>query len=432
IGERVSCKVTVLPKDIISQYIQQSDESLKNLCLYGWVMGESTEVAHTFQVKFDEVGDGNLVVNIRGRNLHYEKQVPLNNKVAETLTTQQNLPEYSENSSEEEDSAGDVNDISEVDLTTTVKWQEQSVKIDQCAIHPTYSHACKINIVSINLASPYTIFCQYLPMNYIEQNIIKSINLCGRKNSNWVDMNINEYVTWLGLWVLMSIIPMSDCYFYWKTQDTHSLLPFNFQYWISILQFEQIVSHHTLMMPNELEIYDNEAVIFESILCVNESINSWLGTENKILGCRKILQKPHPVGQEWKTLANVIGDSWFGLPKLCIALMLNRLYSIFHVKKRREWPINYPKDMVEKLDSTYGSCVSKVTTIDDVQLIAASLWDRKPQCIIATASTITKANEVEHVVKNNTGSTTIKFTRPKIFYEYSQAKGAMDINNQVC
>ncbi|CAG8812891.1 9175_t:CDS:1, partial [Gigaspora rosea] len=72
------------------------------------------------------------------------------------------------------------------------------------------------------------------------------------------------------------------------------------------------------------------------------------------------------------------------------------------------------------------------TTIDDVQLIAASLRDRKPQCIIATASTTAKADEVERVVKNNTGSTTIKFTRPKVFYEYSQAKGAVDINNQVC
>ncbi|CAG8652452.1 15302_t:CDS:2, partial [Cetraspora pellucida] len=437
-------------------------------------MRESTEVPRTFQVKFDEVEDRNLVVNIRGGNLHYKKQVPSNNEVAETSTIQQNLPEYSENSSEEEDNAGDISDVSEVDLTTTVKWREQSVKIDQHAIHPTYSHACKINIVSINLASPYTIFHRYLPINYIEQNVIKSINLCGRKNLNWVDININEYMTWLGLWVLMSIIPMSNRRFYWKTQDTHPLLLFNFQRWMSILRFEQIVSHYTLIMPNELEISDSsdplfsvhsfinafntnldEAVIPGSMLCIEESMNSWLGTKNKIPGHRKIPRKPHPVGQEWKTLADgltniiiqlepckdkeieknnsghtVIGDSWFSSPKLCIALMQSGLYSIFHIKKRRGWPINYPQDMVEKLDSTYRSCVSKVTTIDNVQLIAASLRDRKPQCIIATASTIAKADEVEHVVKNNTGSTTIKFTRSKVFYEYSQAKGAVNINNQ--
>ncbi|CAG8823028.1 35252_t:CDS:2, partial [Gigaspora margarita] len=287
IGECISCKATVLPKDIILQYIQQSNESLKNLRLYSWVMGELTKVPRIFQLKFDKVGDENLVVNIRGGNLRYKKQVPSNNNIAETLTTQQNLPKYSENSSEKKDNAGDVSDVSEVDLTTTVKWQEQSVKIDQHAIYPTYSRACKINIVSINLASPYTIFCRYLPMNYIEQNIIKSINLCGRKNLNWVNININEYMTWLGLWVLMSIISMSD------------------------------LSNHTLMMPNKLEISNSgdplflghsfinafntnldEAIIPRSMLCVDESMNSWLGTENKIPGCRKISRKLHPVGQE--------------------------------------------------------------------------------------------------------------------------------------
>jgi len=193
----------------------------------------------------------------------------------------------------------------------------------------------------------------------------------------------------------------------------------------------------------------------------------------------KIPRKPHPVGQEWKVLADgltnivihlepcedkeiekhkwfasdygsttgyvlrltqpwfgsgrtIVGDSWFGSPKLCILLMQNGLYSIFHVKKRRGWPVDYPRDMVQKLDSTYGSYISKTTTIDNIQLIAASLRDRKPQCVIATASTTAKADEVEHVIKNNTSSTIVTFTRPKVFYEYSQAKGAVDINNQVC
>ncbi|CAG8753830.1 40061_t:CDS:2, partial [Gigaspora margarita] len=286
IGEQVSCKVTVLPKNIILQYIQQSNKSLKNLHLYGWVMEELTEVPHTFQ-------------------------------------------------------------------------QEQSVKIDQYAIHPTYSYACKINIVSINLASPYTIFHRYLPMNYIEQNIIKSINLCRRKNLNWVDININKYMIWLGLWM-------------------------------SILRFEQIVSHYTLMMPNELEISNSSDLLF--------LVHSFINAFNTNLN-------------EDKTFAD-------GLTNIIIQLE--------PCEDKKIEKIN----MVEKLDSTYGSCVSKVTTIDDVQLIAASLRDRKPQYIIAIASTIAKADEIGHVVKNNTGSTTIKFTKPKVFYEYSQAKGAVDINNQ--
>ena len=64
-------------------------------------------------------------------------------------------------------------------------------------------------------------------------------------------------------------------------------------------------------------------------------------------------------------------------------------------------------------------------------MIAASLRDRKPQCIVATASTTVKGDEVERVVKTQNSSRIVKFTRLKLFSEYSDAKGAVDINNQV-
>ncbi|CAG8597486.1 5246_t:CDS:2, partial [Scutellospora calospora] len=289
IGERVSCKATALPKDIITLHLQQSNENLKNLRLYGLVVGALTGTRQKkIQIKFDNIGDGNLVVDVLAGNLRYEKQT---SEVAEQSTVQIELSESSESSLDEEDYSSD---ISEVDLTTTPRWNEQPITIDQRAVNSTYNQPCKINIPSVSLASPYTIFSRYLPMNYIEQNIIHSINLLGRKNSNWVDVTINEYITWLGLWVLMSVVPVSDRRYYWRTQEnTQPLLPFNFQRWM------------------------------------------------------------------------------------------------------------------------------------------ASLRDRKPQCIIATASTTVNADEVERVVKNNTGSEVVKFTRPKVFYEYSQAKGAVDINNQV-
>ncbi|CAG8647923.1 4774_t:CDS:2, partial [Dentiscutata heterogama] len=56
---------------------------------------------------------------------------------------------------------------------------------------------------------------------------------------------------------------------------------------------------------------------------------------------------------------------------------------------------------------------------------------RKPQCIIATASTTAADDEVERVVKERNNSSLVKFTRPKIFSEYSASKGAVDINNQI-
>ncbi|CAG8844222.1 44045_t:CDS:2, partial [Gigaspora margarita] len=224
-------------------------------------------------------------------------------------------------------------------------------------------------------------------------------------------------------------------------------------------------SYHTLVTLNELDapnfndsLYSVcsfinafnsnliEAVRPGNTLCIEETINSWLGEKNKIPGHRKIPRKPHPIGQEWKTVADkygstaayilrlirpwfgsrrtIVGDSWFGSPKLCLLLMESGLYSIFHVKKRRGWPLNYPQDMIQKLGNIYGSYFSKVAVVNSMHLIAASLKDRKPQCIIATASTTTQDNEVEHIVKKCNNSSLVKFARPKIFSEYSSLKGA--------
>ncbi|CAG8843867.1 2521_t:CDS:2, partial [Gigaspora margarita] len=162
-----------------------------------------------------------------------------------------------------------------------------------------------------------------------------------------------------------------------------------------------------------------------STLCIDESMNSWLGRENKIPGHRKILCKQHPIGQEWKLLLNIIiqlehfGDSWFGSPK-----------NFSYQKKRQEWPLNYSRDIVQKLGSEYSSYISKITLVNNVCLIVASLRDQKPQCIITTALTTTDSNEVKHIVKEHNESSLVKFKRPKFFYDYSISKGTININNQ--
>ncbi|CAG8814933.1 7564_t:CDS:2, partial [Cetraspora pellucida] len=50
-----------------------------------------------------------------------------------------------------------------------------------------------------------------------------------------------------------------------------------------------------------------------------------------------------------------------------------------------------------------------IAVVDSVQLIAASLKDRKPQCIIATSSTTTQDDEVEHIVKKHNNLSLVKF-----------------------
>ncbi|CAG8841967.1 30657_t:CDS:2, partial [Gigaspora margarita] len=353
-------------EEIVQQHLQHHGGNWKNTCFYGVIIGELTRGHQKFQVKLEQIE--NTVVEILAGNLRYKKQITLSQAIPANIDREvdiahKDLSDDNESSSEEEDSDN-----------------------------------ADINISSIGQASPYEFLCRYLPINYIRQNVINSINIRGREIPNWIDVTFREYMSWLGLWVLISAFPVADRHFYWRTMQelTKPMTLFNFQCWISLAQFEQIISYHTLEMPHELEVpnlsdplysvhnfvnaFNNnliEAVKPGSTLCIDESINSWLGGKNKISGHRKIPRKPHPIGQEWKTFANSstniiiqlepcedkeiektkqyvsdynIGNSWFGSPKVCIALMQNGLYGIFHIKKRREWPLNYPRDMVQKLD----------------------------------------------------------------------------------
>ncbi|CAG8695873.1 10411_t:CDS:2 [Cetraspora pellucida] len=97
VEEQISCKANTLPKDIITQYLQDS-ENLKNLCLY------------------------DLVVKALTRNLHHKKQATLSNEVAKQSTIHTKLLVSSKSSSDEKDyasNASDASDISEVNLTAT-------------------------------------------------------------------------------------------------------------------------------------------------------------------------------------------------------------------------------------------------------------------------------------------------------------------------
>src|SRR6185295_12555977 len=100
----------------------------------------------------------------------------------------------------------------------------------------------------------------------------------------------------------MSAFPVADRRFYWRTTQeiTKPMDSFNFQRWMSLSRFEQIVSCHTLMMACELKTpnlsdplypvcsFINafnknliEAIKSGKTLCIDESMNSWLGSKNK-------------------------------------------------------------------------------------------------------------------------------------------------------
>ncbi|CAG8786125.1 45189_t:CDS:2, partial [Gigaspora margarita] len=317
VGGQISCKATVLPKDIIQQHFQQRGEDWQTLHLNDTIVRELTaRKCQTYQVCFNEIE--NVIVDVLAGNLRYEKPTISNREEEEQAVTESLLaPEALSNDSESSLEEEEEQNIDVIDLSILVNWWKQPVTIDQ------------LNVSSISLALPYELFHQFLPLNYIEQFVVDFINIRGR------------------------------------------------------------VSYHTLMIPNELDAPN----VNDPLYSVCSFINAFNSEKNKIPGRCKILRKPHPIGQEWKTVA----DSFTN-----IIIQLEPCEEK-EIEQKKQFTSEYGStaayNMIQKLGNTYGSYFSKVAVVNSTHLIVASLKDQKPQCIIAIASTTTQGDEVERVVK---------------------------------
>ena len=144
----------------------------------------------------------------------------------------------------------------------------------------------------------------------------------------WKHLRTGEFLRWLGLWVLMTIYPVSH-----GGRRT---------YWRGVMKFTQYMSEHrfefilrAFTLPQykqanpkwggqgrahylvkkfdkfqEVRFFTDEmrkqfqnAVKPGGWLCIDESMFSWLGRALKLPGWKIIKRKPHPIGLESKTTA---------------------------------------------------------------------------------------------------------------------------------
>ena len=79
----------------------------------------------TFQLRFEELGDGNVIADILGdmRGQPFQKQIETSPLLQNSQQLMRKYLTVVGSSSEEEQ----VDNTSEVDLTTAVNWQEQAV-----------------------------------------------------------------------------------------------------------------------------------------------------------------------------------------------------------------------------------------------------------------------------------------------------------------
>ncbi|CEP13578.1 hypothetical protein [Parasitella parasitica] len=280
-------------------------------------------------------------------------------------------------------------------------------------------------------------------MELIDSVVITEINLHAvTVMTAWVPVTHPEYLIWIALFIIMT-----TRFLIGKHTGIKETLPLsqviNYSTWMTIERFDAINKMHIFVVPGGtahgydklyqlrafIDAYNEklkEVVIPGKYLCVDESMNQWLG--HGMPNLKKIPRKPHSIGQEWKTVADVntcciirldvtgdtlskkfddvhpktivtvfrlvepwffsgrtvIADSWFSSPAMVCALKDVGLFSIMQVKKKRYWPRGMPmEDMVGSLGEEVGDVKVVKSRIDSVFI--ASLRDKKLKSVIANA-----------------------------------------------
>ncbi|CAG8829392.1 38375_t:CDS:2, partial [Gigaspora margarita] len=323
-----------------------------------------------------------------------------------------------------------------------------NITIDSRQVHYSYSNAPNVYISDIMNATPRQFFERFLPVEYIMSTVIPFTNKfmtyiqCANSSDYWSSKDVIAVK-----YLILTDISINDKPFYFIHQFHNA--------------FNDNLSH---------------AITPGSYLCIDESMCQWMGKIDKGPFQRKIPRKPHPIGCEFKAVADaqanlflrldpaeppefakkkkfsdnymptvattlrlielwfhsdrtVIGDLWFGSVNMCVILHKYGLYSILQLKKRRYWPKNIPPNITDILEDEYGSINSRKRKFDDVDLILCSLHDRKDIVLLSNCSTTSLKSEIKRYIK---GHGNVKFMKPALFDEFNEYRSAIDILNNFC
>lgn len=380
---------------------------------------------------------------------------------------------------EEEDEEED-----EIDLTPSDGWTAGEVYVDARLngfADGFASSKARINLSNAQTASPLDYFLFFLPVFHFHR-VIENTNIHARKTiGSWADITLNEYLMWIALLTVMTVINHSDRKAYWKQGNSHFTMSIDFSEYMSYKRFNDILRMHVFEVPSrEKQVLDPLYQIRTTIeafnshmpnclvpgkyLVVDESMNQWLGTG--MPNVKKVPRKPHPIGQEFKTLADhhtycilrmdtvsdpkdkeydndsgmrkltatikrlvkpwfgsgrtVIADSWFGSPEMTMMLSELGLYSIMQVTKRRYWPRGMPStDIVEQVEGEYGSHFTMKKESSNHKLFVCAYRDQKVKAFVSSCGTTRLTGERSFI---GSGGNVVTILRPEVVQEYETHK----------
>ncbi|KAG2190743.1 hypothetical protein INT47_012160 [Mucor saturninus] len=248
-------------------------------------------------------------------------------------------------------------------------WEQCNISIDQRLARPDTSYQyINPSLLALSGAgeTPAQFFLHFLPCDQIQSVVIPAINYHARQlNASWIDLDWPEYLTWIMLLVIMTVVNCHDKRMYWRKSNSPFHINVDFTDFMEMSRFNDISKIHMFVVPNG---------------------------ELSILATVKRLTEP------WYHSGRVIiADSWFGSPEMARKLMEVGLHSIMQVSKRFYW-----------------------RKVPGEHLFVSAFRDLKVKALVSTCSRTTNGNIRRFV--DPVRKELVEVARPRVFDEYETSK----------
>ncbi|KAL1928019.1 hypothetical protein VTP01DRAFT_3424 [Rhizomucor pusillus] len=131
----------------------------------------------------------------------------------------------------------------------------------------------ELNSAAKEYASKTRYFLRFIPEVHIQEIILPATNQhASTIIPNFKAISYPECLLWIALWIIMTVIRLDNHAAYWQRGAMAGILAINFSKYMSMERFDTITKMHIFCRPDATRL--------------------------------KVPRKPHPVGQEYKTVAD--------------------------------------------------------------------------------------------------------------------------------
>lgn len=255
----VNARVSVSPHFLRSSPVFETLRTLvaldaPGIRLHG-VITEATTLNNrpAWTVKLDQLPDQPFP--LLATSLRFEGQRPATRRTAPERTAapalaQQESPDYMDDAVA---LPGEMVPLEDEEEELDLCWQEGEFTVDRRVASPSeaFSGRVALHLPAKKYASPAMYFLRFLPEVHIQQVVLPAINEhASTVIPNFLAITYADYLLWIALLVIMTVVRVDDHRAYWNRSDLPNLMTINFTEYMSMERFDLITKMHIFCRPD--------------------------------------------------------------------------------------------------------------------------------------------------------------------------------------